>query len=358
MADLLVYGSYGYTGALVAREAVDRGLDVVVAGRDRTAVENQAVRLDCEERVVGLDEPRVLDLAMEAAPVVLNCAGPFVDTYEPVVEACLRTGTHYLDVTGEVAVFEALAAVDDRAREAGVTLLPGVGFDVVPTDCLAAHLAERVEDPTQLALGFEAAGGMSPGTAKTTVRGLGDAGAVRRDGRIEHVPAGAVTRRIDFGNGERPGMAIPWGDVSTAYHTTGIPNVTVYTAASPWVVRAVRAAGLLGPVLSAGPVRSALETLVERRVDGPDERARETGVSYVWGEVVDADGRRAVSRLRGPETYRLTKLAALAVAERVLDSNPPAGFRTPAGACGPDLVLDVEGVERADEPVDARAASD
>jgi short subunit dehydrogenase-like uncharacterized protein len=356
MADLLVYGSYGYTGRLVAREAVDRGLDVVVAGRDRVAVEAQAGRLGCEQAVVGLDEPRGLDLALADVPAVLNCAGPFADTADPVVAACLRTDTHYLDVTGEIDVFEDLATRDDRAREAGVTVLPGAGFDVVPTDCLAAHLAGRVADPARLALGFEAAGGVSPGTAKTAVRGLGAGGAVRRDGRIERVPVGSATRRIDFGDGERVGLSVPWGDVATAYHTTGIGNVTVYMATTPWAVRAVRATRLLGPLVSAGPVQSALEALVEWRVDGPDERTRETGASYVWGEVVAEDGTRAVSRLRGPETYRLTKLAAVEIAERVADGGAPTGFQTPAGAFGPDLVLDVDGVERTDEPVDARDA--
>jgi len=357
MADLLVYGSYGYTGELVTREAVDRGLDVVAAGRDRAAVETQAGRLGCEQEVVGLDEPRVLDLALADVSAVLNCAGPFADTAEPMVESCLRTGTHYLDVTGEIAVFEALAARDQQAHEAGVTVLPGVGFDVVPTDCLAAHLAGRVSDPNRLALGFETAGGLSPGTAKTTIRGLGTGGAVRREGRIERVPVGSSTRRIDFGNGERVGMSVPWGDVSTAYHTTGIGNVTAYMATSPQAARAARVAGYLGPLLSAGPVQSALERLVEWGVDGPDERTRETGASYVWGEVVGEDGTRAVSRLRGPETYRLTKLAAVEVAERVVEGDAPAGFTTPAGAFGPDLVLDIDGVERADEPVDARDAA-
>jgi short subunit dehydrogenase-like uncharacterized protein len=357
MADLLVYGAYGYTGELVAQEAVGRGLDVVVAGRDRPAVEAQAGRLGCEQEVVGLDEPRVLDLALADVPVVLNCAGPFADTADPMVAACLRTGTHYLDVTGEIEVFEALAARDQQATEADVTVLPGVGFDVVPTDCLAVHLARRVSDPTRLALGFQAAGGVSPGTAKTTLRGLGTSGAVRRGGRIERVPVGANTRRIDFGNGERVGMSVPWGDVATAYHTTGIPNVTVYMATTPWAVRTVRATRLLGPLLSAGPVQSALEALVDWRVDGPDERTRETGASYVWGEVVAEDGTRAVSRLRGPETYRLTKLVAVEIAERVLDGDAPTGFQTPAGAFGPDLVLAIDGVERADEPVDAREAA-
>jgi len=356
MADLLVYGSYGYTGQLVAREAVDRGLDVVVAGRDRAAVTAQAGRLGCDQQVAGLDEPRVLDLALTDVPVVLNCAGPFADTADTMVGACLRTGTHYLDVTGEIEVFETLAERDQQAREADVTVLPGVGFDVVPTDCLAAHLAGRVADPTRLALGFEAAGGLSPGTAKTALRGVGTSGAVRRAGRIERVPVGADTRRIDFGNGERLGMSVPWGDVSTAYHTTGIQNVTVYMATSPGAVRAVRVARHLGPLLSARPVQSVLERLVEWRVDGPDERARETGAGYVWGEVVTEDGTRAVSRLRGPETYQLTKLAAVEVAEQVLGGNAPTGFQTPAGAFGPDLVLDVDGVDRADEPVDARDA--
>jgi len=357
MADLLVYGAYGYTGELVAQEAVDRGLDVVVAGRDRTAVERQAGRLGCEQEVVGLDEPRALDLALADVPAVLNCAGPFADTADPMVAACLRTDTHYLDVTGEIEVFEALAERDQQASEAGVTVLPGTGFDVVPTDCLAAHLAGRVSDPTRLALGFEAAGGVSPGTAKTALRGVGTSGAVRRGGRIERVPVGADTRRIDFGNGERVGMSVPWGDVATAYHTTGIPNVTVYMATTPWAVRTVRATRLLGPLLSAGPVQSALEALVDWRVDGPDERTRETGASYVWGEVVAEDGTRAVSRLRGPETYRLTKLAAVEIAERVLDGDAPTGFQTPAGAFGPDLVLAIDGVERADEPVDTRGVA-
>jgi short subunit dehydrogenase-like uncharacterized protein len=353
MADLLVYGAYGYTGRLVAREAVERGLDVVVAGRDRDAVGRVAAALDCTGRAVDLEDPQRLDGAIEGVDAVLNCAGPFADTADPTVEACLRTGTHYLDVTGEIAVFEALAARDGRAREADVTVLPGTGFDVVPTDCLAAHLAGRVADPARLALGFEAGGGVSPGTAKTALRGLGTGGAVRRAGRIERAPVGSDTRRIDFGNGERVGLSVPWGDVATAYHTTGIPDVTVYMATTPGAVRAVRATRLLGPIVSAGPVQSALEALVEWRVDGPDERTRETGASYVWGEVVGEDGTRAVSRLRGPETYRLTKLAAVEIAERVVGGQAPTGFQTPAGAFGPDLVLAVDDVERADEPVDA-----
>ncbi|MFC7140275.1 saccharopine dehydrogenase family protein [Halosimplex aquaticum] len=352
MADLLVYGSYGFTGSLIVDEALDRGLDVIVAGRDRNAVENQAIRQKCDERVFSLDEPRLVDHALEEVEAVLHCAGPFADTAEPMVEGCLRTGTHYLDITGEIEVFERLAGYDDEAAEAGVMVLPGVGFDVVPTDCLAAHLAERVPDADRIALGFEASGGISPGTAKTAIRGLGDGGAVRRNGRIEVVPIGIDTRRIDFGRGERTAMAIPWGDVSTAYHTTGIETVAVYTAVPSWVPRAARLGKLFGPLAGSGPVQSLLESLVDARVDGPDECERRDGRSYVWGEAETADGDRAVSRLVAPETYRLTKLTAVEIAERVVGGDAPEGFQTPAGAYGPDLILDIEGVERTDDPVE------
>ena len=359
MADLLVYGSYGYTGDLIVGEASDRGLDVLVAGRDRNAVENQAIRHKCDERVFALDEPRLLDLALDEVDAVVHCAGPFEDTAEPVVDGCLRTGTDYLDITGEIEVFECLGGYDEEAEEEGITVLPGIGADVVPTDCLGAHLADRLPEATNLSLGFEAVGGgVSPGTARTVVKSLGDGGAVRRDGRIESDPVGSRTRRIDFGNGERTGMTIPWGDVSTAYHTTGIGDIEVYTAVPSWVPGAARLGGLFGPLASAGPVTSLLEWLVDRRVDGPTEAARQAGKSFFWGEVETAEGKRAVSRLVAPETYRLTKLTAVEIGQRVVDGDAPTGFQTPAGAFGPDLILDVEGVERTDEPIDERDVSE
>jgi short subunit dehydrogenase-like uncharacterized protein len=358
MADLLVYGSYGYTGSLVVDEAVDRGLGVLVAGRDRNAVENQAIRQNCDERVFSLDETRLVDLALEEVDAVLHCAGPFEETADPMVEGCLRTGTHYLDITGELSVFERLATRDDEAEEVEITVLPGVGFDVVPTDCLAAHLADRLPDVDRLSLGFEVSVGVSPGTAKTVVDGLGEGGAVRRNGRIESTPTGRQTRRIDFGNGERSAMAIPWGDVATAYHTTGIGDISVYTAVPSWVPRVVRVGGLFGSLASADPVRSTLEWLVDARVDGPSAAEREQNRSYVWGEAETDGGDRAVSRLVCPGTYQLTTLTAVEIAERVVDGDAPEGFQTPAGAFGPDLILDIEGVERTDDPVESVGRAD
>jgi short subunit dehydrogenase-like uncharacterized protein len=348
--ELVIYGSYGYTGNLIAAEAVDRGLEPVLAGRDRDRVEEQAITLGCDHEVVGLDDPQELDWLLEEATAVLHCAGPFESTYRPMVESCLRTGTHYLDITGEIDVFEGIHAEHDRAEEAGVMLLPGVGFDVVPTDCTAAHLAERLPDADRLELAFHAEVGVSPGTAKTAVGNLDEGGRVRRNGHLERVPIAHESRTVDFGWGhdDLHAAAIPWGDVSTAYYTTGIGDVTVYQSMHPKSARNLRLAGRLGPLLGVGPVQSALAWLIVRFVVGPDAEELASEDAYVWGEARTHDGERAVTRLRCPHTYATTVETALAVVDRVLFDDAPVGFQTPAGAYGPDLILDVEGAERED----------
>jgi short subunit dehydrogenase-like uncharacterized protein len=345
---ILVYGSYGYTGRLVTERATAVGLDPVVAGRTAEKVREQAREHDLDYRVFGLGDAAAVAAELDDVAVVLNCAGPFTRTSEPFVDACLETGTHYLDITGEIEVFEALAERDGDAEEAGITLLPGVGFDVVPTDSLAAHLAERLPDATDLSLGFQGLGEVSPGTAHTAVDSLGDGGMVRRDGELRSVPVAHDVRTIDFGAGPTTATAIPWGDVSTAYHTTGIPNVTVYAAQSKLAVRFLRLSNDLDWLLGNDRVQSVLHGLVDRFVDGPDETERQAGTMYVWGKATDGE-KTVVSRLRTPESYAFTALSATYLTERVRDGDAPTGFQTPAGAFGADAVLDIEGVERTDE---------
>ena len=349
----LVYGAYGYTGELVAREAVARDLDPVLAGRRPAPLDELATELDCDRRAFAVDEAAT---NLDGIDCVLNCAGPFVETAGPMVDACLATDTDYLDVTGEIEVFEALASRDGEATDAGITLLPGVGFDVVPTDCLAAHLATRLPEATHLRLGFDALGSVSPGTAATAIDSLGDGGAVRRHGRIEAVPSAWKSRRIDFGGGERTAVTIPWGDVSTAYHTTGIENVEVFAGVPSAAVTALRVARPFEPVLSLPLVKRPLQSFVRLAASGPGERERERTDCRVWGEArgVTEGGieRRAVSRLRTPNTYALTVETALAAVDRTLAGDAPDGFTTPAGAFGAEFVLDVPGCDGfEDEPL-------
>jgi short subunit dehydrogenase-like uncharacterized protein len=345
----LIYGANGYTGELIAREAARRGQRPVLAGRSAEAVRGLAAELGLEHRVFSLDDTRAVDDGLGGMGAVLHCAGPFVRTFQPMAEACLRAKVHYLDVTGEIDVFEKLAVRDNDARAAAVMLLPGVGFDVVPTDCMAAHLKRRLPSATHLVLAFHSVGGLSRGTATTMVENIHRGGLIRRSGALTPVPAAWRTRRVDFGRGPRTVVSIPWGDVSTAYHSTGIPNVEVYTTATGPLLLAMKASRLLRPLLASSLVQSFLKKRVRSGAAGPNAEQRARGRTIVWGEVTDPAGRRASARLHGPEGYTFTMRTALAAIENVLAGSAPPGFQTPSRAYGPDFVLGVEGVTREDQ---------
>jgi len=346
--DFLIYGCYGYTGEIVAREAVRRGLTPLLAGRDAGKVASLAQDLGLQGCTVALDQPQALDEMLRQVPVVLNCAGPYVHTAAQMVQACLRTSTHYMDVTGEIDVFESMAAQDDAAKQAGVMLLPGMGFDVVPGDCLAVHLKHRLPDVTRLAFGFQAKTLPSRGTARTSLgKGVGG-GMVRKDGELKQVPAGWKMRRIDFGRGVKTAVTIPWGDVSTAYHSTGIPNIEAYMAMPQsvrWLLVASRGFGWL---LAARPVLRLLSWFIERMPPGPDAEQRARGYSLIWCEAENDEGERRISRLICPEGYALTIETTLAGIQHVLAGRSPSGFQTPARAYGADFILEIEGVQRID----------
>ncbi len=346
---LLIYGSTGYTGRLIVAEALAHGLRPILAGRNSQMVRAQAEPLGLEWRVARLDTPAELGAALAGTSAVLHCAGPFVHTWGAMADACLRARAHYLDITGEIAVFEGLARRDAEARAAGIMLLPGVGFDVVPSDCLASHLARRLPNAVHLSLAFRALGGASRGTLTTMVENLGSPGAVRRDGKIVAVPQAWRTRRIDFGDGKlRDATTIPWGDVATAYYSTGIPNIEVYISMRPALRRAAIASRWLGPVLRSGIVRRTLTAWLRRGASGPSEVERNRGASLLWGEAVAANGDRVETRLRGASGYVMTAQTAVHLAMKALSGNAPSGFQTPSRAYGPDVILEISGVTRTD----------
>jgi short subunit dehydrogenase-like uncharacterized protein len=260
-----------------------------------------------------------------------------------MVQACLAARAHYLDITGEIAVFERTHALDERARSAGVVLCSGVGFDVVPTDCVAAMLADRLPNAVQLSLGFDAGLEMSRGTAKTMVENLADGGKIRKAGRIETVPFGHSRRRIDFGGGETHAMSLPWGDVATAFYTTGIPNITVYTSATQGRLRQIGFLNAFRRLFRSRGVRRFLERRIDAGAEGPSEAVRTSGVAYVWGEAVDAAGARATIRIKTLSPYAFTVVGALGVVERLLENPAPPGSTTPALLMGGRYVLDLPG---------------
>ena len=347
----LLYGANGYTGELIARQAVANGLRPILAGRSEPPLAQLARELGLEHRVARVDDAVALDRAIGDTPIVLNCAGPFSQTARAVAGACIQRGAHYLDITGEIAVFESLAARNGEAENARVMLLPGVGFDVVPSDCLAAHVAKRLPSATHLTIAIQGSSRLSRGTALTSLEGFAagrGAGTVRRGGRIERVAPAWKTRAVDLGAGHVRVTTMPWGDVATAFHSTGIPDVEVYMAIPAAVRRVMRYGRPLLPLLASAPVRRWIEARVRRGTPGPTAQQRARGWSRFWAQARDDAGYSATARLLTPEGYELTVHTALECTRRVLQGDWRAGYQTPSTAYGPDLVLAIDGVRRED----------
>ena len=344
--NFLIYGANGYTGELITRFAAERGLTPILAGRSETKIDEVARRHGLEHRGFSLDDKAALDDALTEVDVVLHCAGPFSLTSRPMVDACIRNKKHYTDITGEIAVFEACAARDDEARKAGVMLMPGVGFDVVPSDCLARHLKDRLPSATQLTLAFYGMGRLSHGTQATMTMNVGKGGAIRREGKITSVPAAWRTREIDFGEMTRTAVTIPWGDVATAWYSTGIPNIEVYTVVPAEAIRLMKVSRYLGWLLATGFAQKYLQRNIPP--GGPSDEERARGRTLMWGEARDEFGNHVQARQQGPEGYTLTAIAALTIVEKILAGGLTRGYQTPAKAYGADFVLEIAGVMRQD----------
>jgi short subunit dehydrogenase-like uncharacterized protein len=345
----LIYGATGYTGQLLAEQAARRGLDVVLAGRSAGKLAPVAARLGLEPRVADLRRRDQLEAALADVDAVLHVAGPFAETSRPMVDACLATRTHYLDVTGELEVFEAIARRDDEARAAGVTLLPGVGFDVVPSDCLAAHVAARLESPTRLRIAIAGlGGGASRGTAKSAIGMLAKGLQIRSEGILATRPLGSLERHFDFGAGPARALAMPLGDVSTAFHTTGIPNIEVYVAMSGRLPGLMRTARLATPLLGLAPVQHFLKRRIDRGPEGPSEAERDATRCLILAEAEAPGEGVARALLETPSGYALTRDVGVEAARRVAAGDCPPGFQTPGRAFGADFILEFEGCLRSD----------
>ena len=346
MKQMMIYGANGYSGRLIVEEAMARGLKPIVAGRNAAAIKALAQEHGLEQRVFSLDSVAEVTQQLQDIEVVIHCAGPFSATAKQMMQACIESKTHYTDITGEIAVFELGHQFNKAAEDAGIVICPGVGFDVIPTDCVAVKLKNKMPDATELSLGFDSRSGFSPGTAKTSVEGLAKGGAVRRDGKITKVALAHDTRRIDFGDGEKLAMTIPWGDVSTAYRSTGIPNISVYIPSSPRQVSRLKKLNWVRPILGLGFVQNFMKAKIEKSVKGPDANKRAELVTYVWGEARNAQGDTETVRIKVANGYDVTAHGAVTVAEFLLGGGEVGnGYKTPAMLMGDGLVERLSGTE-------------
>lgn len=347
MKNWLLYGANGYTGLLIIEEALARGHRPILAGRSESKIAPLAQKYGLEYRCFDLKSHETICKALEGVSLVFLAAGPFVHTSEPMLRACLETQTHYIDITGEIPVFENTFNYNQLARERGICLMSGVGFDVVPTDCLGAYVAQRLPDANKLELAFVMGVSPSGGTSKTAVEMSSRGGFVRENGKLKPFPVGTGFQEMTFSSGKKlPVMPIPWGDLVTGFHSTGIPNIITYAAAPRvpglrWILLAVK------NLMRVKPLVKGIQMLIGMFMDGPDESDPNAPNGQIYARATNPRGEQVEAWLEVCPGYTFTARAGLLCLEKILDSKL-AGTFTPSMAFGADMVLEVEGTKRFD----------
>lgn len=345
----LLYGAYGYTGRLAAALAAEKQLDVVLAGRNKNALAGLGDRLSLPTRVVGLNDASQLSQALKDIVCVVHMAGPFAATFAPMLSACLATQTNYVDITGEIGVFEALWSREEEIKRAGITAVPGAGFDVVPSDCLAAYVTGKLAEPASLIIALRGLEGASQGTLRTAIRQVSKPVLCRRTGAIVAL-SDRSPRWIDFGSGDEPCVPISWGDVATAFHSTGVGNITVYFRRTKLFRSANIVAMLFGSLLQTRIGQRGLAAIVRSLPEGPSKAERIGHRATIWAEAIDSSGRSSKASLSTPDAYDFTANSALEISSRISSLPVALGLVTPSQAFGADFVLSLPGCSRSDLP--------
>lgn len=339
----MIYGANGYTGRLIVAEAVKRGLKPVLAGRS-TEVVAIASKNELESKIFKLSSVEKVKSQIAGYDVIANCAGPFSATAEIMIQACLESKVHYIDITGEISVYDYANNQDDAALSSGIVLCPGVGSDVIPTDCLAAYLKEKCPDATHLTMAWLTKGSRpSKGTAKTAVEGLASGGKIREDGVIKKVPLAHKEREIDFGFGPINTMTIPWGDIFTAYHSTGIPNIEFYFARSHQSVNKLRRQRMFLGITKIGWVMKFIKNRIDKVWNPTSAEERAKAQSFFWGEVKNKKGKTVVGRFNSADGYNVTAWGTVEVAEYLLGDHTHKGYYTPSILMGKELIEKMPG---------------
>jgi short subunit dehydrogenase-like uncharacterized protein len=338
MDKVFIYGAYGYTGKIIVDVATQKGYKPIIGGRNKELTTALAQQYGLQSEILSVEDYNQWNRVLSEVDLLINCAGPFALTVEHIVPLCLRNKVHYLDITGEIEVFSYIASLDKEARSSNVVLMPGVGFDVVPTDCLSAKLKERLPDGDNLVLAFQGNSGISRGTALSMARRYHNGGMIRQNGKLVSVPIAHEVKEIEFGDKNRLFMTIPWGDVYTAYYTTGIPNIKVFTGVTRKTLDSLLRFKKFKWAAKTVLVQWMMRKIIRSKVKGPSIENRQTKLTYLWGQITNKEGRSITLEMQTMESYQLTAYTAVRAAELVLDGNIEPGYRTPAGAFGSNFI--------------------
>ncbi len=349
--NFLIYGSYGYSGNLIAELACKQGLKPVLAGRNKEKLLQQAKNLGLEYRVFDIANHETVKECIKEFVTVIHCAGPFINTYKNMAQACIETNTHYLDITGEYLVIEKLAALHEQALVAKVMLLPGAGFDVVPSDCLAQHLKSKLPDATQLILAIHTKSGssISRGTARTIAESVAEGAMIRDDAVLKRIPLGWKKRVFNFG-GNKPitCTTIAWGDLASAWYSTGIPHIETYLSTPANRILLYKLINPIKAIFKWNPIKQYIQNRINTMPEGPSQKELKNTSVTIYGEVINVAGKKIAAQVITPNAYEFTALSAVLIVKKTLAGNAPIGFQTPSTAYTKDLILEINGVKRMD----------
>ena len=335
----MIYGAIGYSARLIVDELILRNIKPVLSGRNEAILRQLAHKFNCEYTAFDIIDENKVDESLKDIHTLLNCAGPFKNTAKELMEACLRTTTNYLDITGEMPVMHLAFSMDKLAKEKGIVILPSVGFDIIPTDCLAKRLSEQMPDATHLKLGLiNKRGKISRGTWLTTLEFLGGTGKIRRHGKIIDSKIGEFKIYVNEKNFSFRGISIPWGDVYSSYHSTGIENVEVYLAMPNIVVMLKHLLIFFLKILKVKFFKNIAANYIKKNLTGPTKEERDSTESYVWGRVEYAEAEKIEEVYQVMEGYNLTAKGAAECAQRVLSDLVGPGTYTPSLAFGSDFL--------------------
>ena len=340
----LIYGANGYTARQIVYKAVEKGLRPILAGRNAQKICNfsQETKLSC--RIFDLKSP-IKDEFLNDIYLVVNCAGPFSQTAQPLLEACYRTKTHYIDVSGELKSFEDIFANAGVWQHRGLTVIPGSGFDVVPSDCLAAFLKNKLPDATSLTIGIKINGTRpSHGTLRSLAEAIALGGKIRLDGKLKKVPNAWKTKLIPFSDQSSLSVSMPLAELSSCWHSTRIPNIQTFFSVKTKELRYIKMSRLTRPLLFIPLVLEWVKKQIGVIYEAPHPRILQKGSAVVWGEVRNAHGKAKSLRLKTDEAYHFTAQSTLCIAQKILAGDIDAGVYSPSMALGPEFILNLDRV--------------
>lgn len=347
----MIYGATGYTGTLIAKEAVRRGHRPLLAGRNAEKLRMLAEQLGLEWCAFSLEDKSTLREATESIDLMLNTAGPFTETCEPIMDGCLAGHTHYMDISNEIFVLQAAQARHHLAEKMGVSLIPSVGFGTTASNCLARHVWAKITDPVSLELVISPyVAQRSAGAIKSTLKTIACGAYVRKNGILTAIPFGSGAKHMLITNRAHNVLPVATGDLEAAYMSTGVANICVYMPHSLNPALACFVLPIIQKLLSWDVLRQLAEQQIGRRqashaINPVDTKQH----SWVWARATDPHGNIAEARLEAGEGYNFTASASIHAVEWVL-CHHSVGAQAPAAVFGEDFVLRLEGVNRYDAP--------